>query len=106
MTTDNLTGSDLEIHYALWEWAGLYVRGVLDRQGDTYWVEERAFELLGVTTTQDDAFLRGGSGRDETAKTLEEVAIYREERDARLARAAQLREEAARLTQEAEELSR
>jgi hypothetical protein len=100
MTTDRPT---LEIHYAE-EWAALYVDGKLDRQGDTYWVEERAFELAGVTTVRDDAFLRGGSSRDETAKTLQEVGEYRRARLERRERAAQLREEAARLEREAQEL--
>lgn len=97
---------NLEIHYdPNGEWAALYVDGRLDRVGDAYLAEEKAFELLGVKTLQDDAFLRGQGGRDGVAQTLDEVAAYRTERDAAKARAAQLRERAAELMAEAERLA-
>ncbi len=93
----------LEIHYTSGEWAALYVDGALDRIGDTYNTEARAFELAGVTTVQDDACLRGGDGMDRgdgraPARTLDEVAAYRTLREQR-------REEADRLDAHAKELA-
>lgn len=97
---------NLEIHYDPGgEWAALYVDGRLSRAGDAYLAEEEAFELAGVKTVRDDAFLRGQDGRDGCAQTLDEVAAYRADRDAAKARAAQLREQAAELMAEAERLA-
>lgn len=86
------------------ETTALYVDGKLDRVGDNYWVIERVLEIAGVETVHDDAFIRGGNGRDGVAQTITEIAEYaakrdeltseREaiiaERDALLARAAEL----------------
>lgn len=94
---------ELEIHYAE-EWAALYVDGKLDRVGDTYNTEERAFELAGVTTVQDAAFMRGQNYRDGVAQTLEEVREYAADRDRRLAEAADLERQAADLNARAKEL--
>jgi hypothetical protein len=94
----------LEIHYAD-EWAALYVDGKLDRVGDSYLAEERAFEILGVRTVQDDAFMRGQSHRDGVAQTLDEVREFAKDREAKRARATELRAEADRLLREAGELS-
>jgi hypothetical protein len=93
----------LEIHYAE-EWAALYKDGKLERVGDSYLAEERAFELLGVTIVQDDAFMRGQHHRDGVAKDLDEVDVYRWGRSARNETAAAKRAEAERLLAEAREL--
>jgi hypothetical protein len=90
----------LQIHYAD-EWAALYVDGQLERVGDAYLAEERAFEVLGVAIIRNDAFMRGQDQRDGVAKTLDDVDAYRTRRDADRAEAARLRYEAARLTAEA-----
>jgi hypothetical protein len=95
----------LEIHYAE-EWAALYVDGNLERAGDTYLAEERAFELLGVTTVQDPAFLRGQASRDGCAQTLDEVEAYRSARDAAIARASLLEQEARAALLTAQQLRR
>jgi hypothetical protein len=100
-----MTTPKLEIHYAE-EWAALYVDGRLERVGDSYLAEERAFEILGVTTIQDDAFLRGQTSRDGVAKTLSDVAAYRAQRDEQRAEADRLRREAERLLAEASALDR
>jgi len=96
----------LEIHYSTGEWAALYVDGKLERVGDAYWVEERAFELLGVTVLHDEAFLRGQGQRDGVAKTLDEVDAYRQQREADKAEAQRLRDEAARLAAAADRLDK
>lgn len=94
---------DLEIHYAD-DWAALYVDGELDRVGDAYLAEERAFEILGVTQVPDDAFMRGQKQSDGVARTLADVQAYREQRDAAQAAAARLREQAAQLLAAATQL--
>lgn len=107
----------LEIHYdsedtgGSGEWAALYVDGKLDQVGDAYLAEERAFELAGVTIVHDSAFLRGGDGMDRgdgktVAATLDEVAAYRQQRDANLAEARRLQEQAAQLQAQANMLQR
>jgi hypothetical protein len=95
----------LEIHYAD-EWAALYVDGKLERVGDTYLAEERAFELLGVTTVQDSAFLRGQTSREGCAQNLDEVGAYRDARDTAIERARRLEAEAREALAMAEKLRR
>lgn len=95
---------DLEIHYAD-EWAALYVDGKLDRVGDSYLAEERAFELLGVKVVQDDAFLQGQDQAAGVAKTLDELYVYTDDRDRRKAHAERLRTEAANLLTQADQLA-
>lgn len=92
--------AQLEIHYSD-DWAALYVDGKLDRVGDTYLTEERAFELTGVKQVQDNAFMRGQSFREGVARTLDEVAEFRDQREANKVKAAELRAEADRLLAEA-----
>lgn len=75
--------------------------GRLDRVGDAYLSEERAFELLGVKQVHDDAFMRGQSQADGVARTLDEVAVYRALRDSAKAEADALRAESERLIAEA-----
>lgn len=94
----------LEIHYAD-EWAALYVDGKLERVGDSYLAEGRAFEILGVRTVQDDAFMRGQTSAAGVAQTVEEAAAFARERETKRMRAAELRAEAERLLREAGELS-
>jgi hypothetical protein len=91
---------DIEIHYSE-EWAALYVDGRLERVGDSYLAEERALQILGVTTVQDDAFMRGQNQAAGVAQTLNEVSDYRIERDRRATEAADLRRRAAELLAEA-----
>ena len=93
----------LEIHYA-GEWAALYVDGDLERVGDAYLAEERAFEIFGVKTVHDNAFMRGQQQADGVARTLDDVAAYRATREGRRQEAERLRAEAARLLTEASAL--
>lgn len=93
----------LEIHYAA-DWAALYVDGKLERVGDSYLAEERAFEMLGVTVVHDDAFMRGQSQRMGVADTLEEVAEWRTQRDQLLEQADQLEAQAEAARETAAEL--
>lgn len=97
MTVD---GRTMEIHHEE-EWSALYVDGNLVEVGPTYWVEEKAFTLLGVTEVTDNAFMRGQNQREGVAKTLAEVAAYRLERESRLMTAAQMRNQAEELLREA-----
>ncbi len=97
---------ELEIHYADDEWAALYKDGVLERVGDAYLAEERAFELLGVKTVRDDAFMRGQTQASGVAHTLDEVATFVTERETKRRQAAALRAEAERLLAEAGDLSK
>lgn len=94
---------ELEIHYAE-EWAALYVDGKLEIVGDSYLAEDKTFALLGVKQVQDDAFMRGQTTRDGVARTLQDVAAYRDARADRQDRANLLRREAERLLAEAEAL--
>lgn len=97
--------SELEIHYdPNGEWAALYVDGKLERVGDSYLTEGRAFELTGVKTVQDSAFLRGQGEVSGVARTLDEVATYRAERERRLRQANELRKHAAQLLADADAL--
>jgi hypothetical protein len=95
--------SRIEVHTA-GEWSALYFDGRLQTVGDSYHADEWIREHFGVVTVDDDAFMRGQGSRDGVAATLDQVAEYARERDARLARAAELRAEANRLLAEAEGL--
>lgn len=92
----------LEIHYSD-GWAALYIDGKLDGDsvGDSYVAEERAFDLLGVKQVHDNAFMRGQNQRAGVAPTLADVEAYRQEREARIAEAAEKRKTAERLLAEA-----
>jgi hypothetical protein len=92
-----------EIHYAD-EWAALYVDGKLVRVGNSDNTEEEALHMLGVVVIQDDAFMRGQDQRKGVAPTLGDVENYRQLRDKRRARAAELREQADQLRREADTL--
>jgi hypothetical protein len=102
-----VTQPRLEIHHAPnCEWSALYVDGQLEQVGDTYLVEEQAWDMLGVTIVDDNAFLRGQASRDGVARTLDEVAEYRAKRDEALDEATRLRAEAKQLMARADELDR
>lgn len=102
-TYDNLLDCRIELHRSTdGEWAGLYIDGKLDTYGDAYHSEERLFELVGGIYVDDSPWLIDNrTPRD----TTEEIEAAREERDARIARAAELRAQAAELEAEAAELS-
>jgi len=88
------------------DWSAVYLDGVLQRVGDTYLADEWVREHFGVTTVQDNAFMRGQNGRDGVAQTLDEVYDYQRRRDENIAKGAELRAEASRLLAEAAELDR
>src|SRR5690242_16462444 len=92
--------SSIEIHEAD-DWAAVYLDGKLQRVGDAYLADEWVRQHFGVTTVNDDAFMRGQTKREGVASTLEEVEAFRTRRDANKARAAELRSEADRLIREA-----
>lgn len=98
------TGSNIEIHED-GDWAAVYLDGRLIRVGDAYLADEWLRAHFGVTTVQDDAFLRGQTSREGVAKTLDEVRDYAQSRQERLDRAAALRAEAQRLEDEAQQIS-
>lgn len=97
--------ADLEIHYS-GDWAALYVDGQLDPDtvGDSYIAEERALELMGVTQVVDDAFMRGRTGREGVAETLDQVRAFKEHRDYLVEKAEQLEAQADELRSQAEEI--
>jgi hypothetical protein len=93
--------------YQLWydpngDWAALYADGNLDAAGAAETVEERVFELFGVTVKVDNAFLLpGGKG---AANTLDEIKHYKAEAEGRLKTAIELRRKAKLLITQAEKL--
>ena len=89
------------VRYQGEEWAALYIDGKLDTVGDSYLSDERIAQILGVEEHSDDAFLRGGNSRSDVAQTLDELHAYVNEREDKLARAAELRAQAAALEAEA-----
>lgn len=99
-----MTMPKMEIHYNSGDWAALYIDGKLERVGDSYLAEQRALQILGVIIVQDDAFMRGQNQSAGVAQTLAEVTEYREQRDANVRRATELREQAKALEAEARRL--
>lgn len=87
------------------EWSALYVDGKLERVGDTYLIHERVYELAGVEEL-DGNFLLGGKSYSDAANTIEEIKTYESAKAEKLARAAELRAEADKLTEEAKQLMR
>jgi hypothetical protein len=96
---------ELEIHCAD-DWAGLYVDGHLDRVGDAGNTIERALDLAGVKTVDDDAFMRGQNQAAGVAPTLADVEAYRAARTGRQAAAAGLRARAAELAAQADAIEK
>ena len=64
------------VRYTAEEWSALYIDGTLDVVGDSYLVDERIAELLGVEDQSSDAFLRGGNTREDVAQTLDELNAW------------------------------
>lgn len=93
-----MSKQDVQIHYSGDDWAALYIGGRLEVEGHSSTVEEKAFERLGVTVVNDDAFLGGGA---RALTTLDRVARRRERTAARMERAATLRADAAAMLAEA-----
>lgn len=96
---------NLEIHYS-GEWAALYADGrlVTGTVGDAYLAEERAFALHGIKQVFDDGFMQGQTSITGVAQTLKDVEDYRLLRETSRIRAAELREQAQHLLNEAQEL--
>lgn len=99
---------DIELHSGTEEWSALYVYGQLAVYGDHYLCHERILQMFGIKVVEDDAWLLGGHGRrgEPIAQTLNEVIDYAVSRIDREATAQDLRDEAARLLSQAEELER
>lgn len=98
---------DLEIWYdPNGDWAALYVDGKLEKVGDAVNVDEYALHYAGVTTVQDNAFLRGGNGRQSVAPTLAEVKTYAAKQEEKRLTAETLRKQAQELLDQAEELEK
>jgi len=79
------------------DWTAVYLDGELQRVGDSYLADEWLQERFGVKVVYDSAFMRGQASGHGVAKTLDEVEVYRSERDARRARRAELQAELDRL---------
>lgn len=87
------------------DWSALYVDGDLEIVGDHTQVDERIAEICNVEVRIGDDFLMGGSNRDRAAQTLEELETYQNRVSERAIKlASDLREKAANLIREAEEL--
>ena len=97
----------IEVHEQEDGWTALYVNGKMDnyyKDSNSYLVDERIRELLGVATVHDDAFTRGSDDPADFAVTLEGVEFYKTERAKRLEKAAAIREQADELRRQADEL--
>lgn len=88
------------------DWSAVYVDGRLAQVGDHYLADEFLRRHFGVETVQSDDFLRGGSTRADVAPTLDDLQVWADERDARAARAEQMRLDAAELLAQAERMTR
>ena len=95
---------NLEIHYTGTGWAGLYVNGRLERVGDAYVAEEKAFEILGVKVVESDDFMLGQGTAAGAARTLGEIGDWRLAQTSKLKEAERMRAEALRLTKAAQAL--
>jgi hypothetical protein len=86
------------------EWTAVYLDGELVRVGDHYLADEWLQERAGVKVVCDNAFMRGQMAREGVARTLAEVAEYRERRALRRRQVLDLRAQAKVLLMEAERL--
>ena len=86
------------------EWSALYVDGKLEVVGDSYLIDERLQQLVGVELKEGN-FLLGGDHSSDVAKTSEEIDKYEVTRTERQQQADELREQAAKLLEEADRLS-
>lgn len=97
--------SHVEVHEDE-EWSAVYLDGNLVYVGDAYLADEWVREHFGVVTVQNNAFMRGQTHRRGVAQTLDEVKAYGQERARLLAKAEQLRRQAADLLAQAEQVAR
>ena len=65
------------VRYNDGEWSALYQDGELVVIGDSYLSDDYLANYLNVEDIYSDDFLRGGSTRDQAAKTLQEIEDYR-----------------------------
>lgn len=82
------------------EWSALYINGKLDTFGDHYLVDERIQEIFSVEIRYGGAFLANGN----VLKSLEEIKKSAESKAQGVLRALVLREQAAKLIEEARRL--
>jgi len=96
--------SNIELHHED-EWSAVYMDGKLvDGPGDTYLRYEWLMAHFNVKEVQDGAFMRGQTQSRGVAKTLQEVEEYRTAKEAREARALELRAQADELRAQADRL--
>lgn len=84
-------------------WSALYVDGSLDQIGDSYNVEERIAELLGVSLEESEVMARV-SHRSDAPSTLANLREQEAELAERQQRANALRDEADRLRRQADSM--
>ncbi len=102
--TDNLTGRTVD-YYQYNGWAAVYADGELvDGPGDDYNRIEYMLAGFGVTTHIEDDFRVDETGKEIVAPTVDEIHRRRAHRQAAAVRAAQLREQAMKLVEEANRL--
>jgi hypothetical protein len=88
------------------EWSALYVDGKLYQVGDHYLIDERIRELTGVVTVHTEDFMRGQDTREGVAPDVEAVLRWTASREAAETQAADLREQARKLLEEAARMER
>lgn len=87
------------------DWTMVYEAGKLVRAGDHYHADEWLQERMGVTVVDDEAGVCIPDGHN-ALKTLDQVMQAQRDREARMARAAEKRQEASQLLEEAAALER
>lgn len=87
------------------EWSALYVDGRLDTVGDHYLVDERIAQIAGVEIVDSEDFMLGGSHYEHVARTLDDIQVFSERREALEAQAEALRAQAAELETQARRLT-
>lgn len=95
---------NLLIMRSQWDWSALYENGHLDLIGDHSVVDEIAMEKAGIEVETSDDFLLGQKERSGAAQTLEEIKVYRANKEERLRKASYLRIQAKNFLRHAEEL--
>lgn len=86
------------------QWSALYVKGLLDLQGDDQEVNQRIFEIIGLDERDDDSFLCGKEYPGNAAKTLEIIDDFRVRDQQAWVEAEALRVEAEKLLSRADEI--
>lgn len=99
-------GASYVLYEGSGDWSALYERetGRLVHSGDHYAVIETLLANLKVEQVQSDAFMRGGGGHEDVARTLEDLQAYEHGERLRDDRYNELIERAGALQREAEEL--